>query len=295
MGKDKTAKIISTKVICKQTERYIGWPTIARRASGELVVCFSGDRDAHVCPYGKNQMVTSRNNGKTWTKPVTINNTPLDDRDGGIIETNKGTLLVSWFTSLAFEVLEQFQWRKIPAAMTAGWLRHGQKIGPEVRKQWLGSWVRRSTDGGKTWGDPISVSGSTPHGPIRLRNGRLLYLGKDIIAWLRGEPAAITIEESRDDGKTWKVISTVPISQQRMKRLRFCEPHLVETESGKLIAMFRVATHDASQAFMYQSVSTDGGRNWTRPRKTDIYGYPPHLIRLKNGWLLVVYGQRRRP
>ena len=95
--------ILESRVICKQPGRYIGWPTIARRADGELLVSFSGDREAHVCPFGKTQMVRSRDGGKTWTKPETTNNTPLDDRDSGVLVTRKGTILVTWFTSLAFE------------------------------------------------------------------------------------------------------------------------------------------------------------------------------------------------
>ena len=99
----KNATIIETKVICKQEDRYIGWPTITKTKSGELVAVFSGNRDEHVCPYGITQMIRSKDNGKTWTDPITINNTPLDDRDAGILETNKGTLLVTWFTSMAFD------------------------------------------------------------------------------------------------------------------------------------------------------------------------------------------------
>lgn len=102
VDKEPNAEIIATSVICKQAGRYIGWPTVAATGKGELLVVFSGDRDAHVCPWGKTQMVRSKNGGQTWSGPITVNNTPLDDRDAGIIETRKGTLLVSWFTSLAF-------------------------------------------------------------------------------------------------------------------------------------------------------------------------------------------------
>ncbi len=74
------------------------------RGGGELIIVYSGDRDSHVCPWGgKTQLIRSRDNGKTWSKPETINNTPLDDRDAGIIQTQKGgTLLISWFTSLTY-------------------------------------------------------------------------------------------------------------------------------------------------------------------------------------------------
>ena len=48
-------------------------------------------------------MVRSIDGGKTWSQPETINNTPLDDRDAGILVLKDGTILVTWFTSLAFE------------------------------------------------------------------------------------------------------------------------------------------------------------------------------------------------
>ncbi len=99
------ATIISTQVISKEQGRYIAWPTVAKTSEGELIAVFSGDRDEHVCPWGKTEMIRSSDGGKTWTSPVTVNNTPLDDRDAGIIVTRKGTLLVTWFTSLAFTEL----------------------------------------------------------------------------------------------------------------------------------------------------------------------------------------------
>ena len=35
-----------TRVICKQPGRYIGWPTIARRKTGELLAVFSAPPDS---------------------------------------------------------------------------------------------------------------------------------------------------------------------------------------------------------------------------------------------------------
>ena len=270
--------IISTKVICKEPDRYIGWPTIVKRQSGQLIAVFSGDRDAHVCPWGKTEMISSPDNGKTWTKPSIINNTPLDDRDAGIIETKKGTLLVSWFTSLGFEEYSD------------NWDRHAEKITPEIRRQWLGSWIRRSEDGGKTWGDPVRTIACSPHGPVQLNDGRLLHIGTATL----DEKPAIAAEASSDDGKTWQLIGTVPVPERTVDSLWFCEPHLVEVGSGKLLAMFRVEPK-VSEQFLYQAESSDGGRTWSAPHKTPIWGFPPHLTRLNNGWILVTYGRRKAP
>jgi len=291
LSKDAQAsevEIISTKVICKQQGRYIGWPTIAKTQKGELLIVFSGDRDEHVCPWGKTQLVRSSDGGKTWTEPVTINNTPLDDRDAGIIVTKEGTLLVTWFTSLAFD--EPRYKRHYSEETTKGWKRHAEKLGPETRKQWLGCWVRRSTDDGITWGEHIRTRGNAPHGPIQLRDDRILYVGKTL--W--DENKSLSVEESRDDGRSWKRIGTVPVRPGE-KIKHYHELHAVELKNGKLVALIRYNPPERENNIMRQTESSDGGKTWTVPHATGIWGYPPHLIRLRNGWLLVVYGRRIVP
>jgi len=272
--------IIKKRVI--ESDRYMGWPTLAKTPGGELIVAFSGDRDAHVCPWGKTQIIRSSDQGKNWSLPETITSTPLDDRDAGIIQTKKGTLLVSWFTSVAFT---------LPAYATAfeRYARVAEKITPEIRKQWLGNWVRRSEDGGKTWQEPIRTVNSAPHGPIQLRDGRLMYIGMG--KW-QGKPA-VTIEQSHDDGHTWNITANVEKPDASISGLS--EPHIVELASGKLLVMVRNEPKDRSQCFLLQSESTDGGNTWTPLNSTGIWGYPPHLIQLKNGFVLAVYGYRLDP
>jgi sialidase-1 len=280
---DETETNIETKVICKQPNKYIGWPTITKTKSNELLVVFSGNRDAHVCPFGITQMIRSKDNGKSWSEPETINNTPLDDRDAGILETKQGTLLVSWFTSLAFDTPDFYKEKP-------EWKRHGEKISTEIKQQWIGNWTRRSTNGGKSWEEPVKQIVSAPHGPIELADGRLIYVGTGKINDLYG----IGVEESTDDGQSWKLISTIEIPKDKSIN-DFSEPHVVETSDGKLVTMIRYEPTDQSEWYLHQSESYDGGKSWTRARKTTIWGYPAHLLRLKNDWLLAVYGVRRKP
>lgn len=279
-----SAKIVSTQVICKEPGRYIGWPSVAKTSGGELLAVFSGDRDEHVCPWGKTQLVRSSDSGKTWSAPETVNNTPLDDRDAGILVTAKGTVIVSWFTSLAFD--DPAYAKMYSPELIASWKRHSEKLGPEIRKQWLGSWIRRSTDGGRTWEDPVRVQGSAPHGPIQLRDGRLLYAGR--VYW-DAEPA-ISVEESRDDGRTWTRIGTIPLAPGGDIKF-YHEPHAAETVDGKLVVMIREEEHNV----MMQSESSDWGRTWTVSHSTGIWGCPPHLLRLADNRLVTVYGYRREP
>ncbi len=47
-------------------------------------------------------MYRSQDGGNSWDCPFVVYAGPLDNRDAGIIETRKGTLLISFFTSLAW-------------------------------------------------------------------------------------------------------------------------------------------------------------------------------------------------
>jgi len=279
--KNTIATIIETKVLLKEPSRYIGWPTIARTRNNELLVVFSGNRDAHICPYGITQMIRSKDNGKTWSSPETINNTPLDDRDAGIVETKKGTLLVSWFTSLAFDTPEQYK-------LHPEWIRHSEKLSNETKQQWLGNWTRRSLDGGKSWKEPVKQIVSAPHGPIELSDNRLLYVGTGEI---NGQKM-IAVEESKDDGQTWGIISRIEIPAEKSID-HFYEPHVVEVSDNKLVALFRYVAGDKSSGFLHQSESSDGGKSWSITHTTPMWGYPAHLLKLDNGWILAVYGVRR--
>jgi len=275
MTMPQPADSLWTRVICKQPDRYIGWPSIARLKSGELLIVFSGDRDSHVCPWGKTHLISSCDDGESWSAADIIRDSPLDDRDAGIIETANGTLLASWITTAEFE-------------QEADYEQHAATINTATRERWLGSWVQRSENGGQTWNDPIRVESFAPHGPVQLSDGRLLYLGND-----KGDRQVIA-EESTDDGRSWKVIGTVSHAPETAHR-GLGEPHLVEAADGKLIGLFRIGGIEPDDRFVFQSTSDDGGHTWTPARTTSMLGFPPHAVRLQDDRLLVVYGLRMPP
>ena len=88
----------------------------------------------------------SGDDGETWSAPKTIHDSPLDDCDAGIIETAEGTLLASWITTAEFEAEPDY-------------VDEGATITPETRDHWVGSWVQRSTDDGRSGDEPIRVDG----------------------------------------------------------------------------------------------------------------------------------------
>ena len=174
--------------------------------------------------------------------------------------------------------------------MTKSWRRHTEKLSDEIRDTWLGCWVRRSTDGGKTWGDHLEIGVNSPHGPIQLSDGRLLYAGKAL--W--NEKKELVVKESLDDGVTWRRTGAIPIPGGESLD-HYHEVHAVENNDGTIIALIRFHASDISGYFMQQSESHDGGKTWTVAHSTGVWGYPPHLLKLSDGRIVVVYGHRREP
>ncbi|MBQ3454455.1 MAG: exo-alpha-sialidase, partial [Thermoguttaceae bacterium] len=95
-------EILSEKAVTETPDLYYGWPTVGVTQDDELLVAVSGGRETHVCPFGRVDLFRSRDKGETWTWPQTISDGPIDDRDAGILVTDKGTILVTTFTSLAY-------------------------------------------------------------------------------------------------------------------------------------------------------------------------------------------------
>ena len=81
------------------------WPSIAVDENDNLYVVGSGNRMAHVDPFGNTLLTVSKDGGKTWGKPQNISNTVMDDRDAGILYLGNGEMLVSYFTSDAASYL----------------------------------------------------------------------------------------------------------------------------------------------------------------------------------------------
>ena len=87
-----TAEIHATKIISWQRQYYHGWPTVVRRRNGQLLLTYSGGREGHICPFGHVEMMRSDDEGRSWTWPRVLLDSPLDDRDAGVLETAHGSL-----------------------------------------------------------------------------------------------------------------------------------------------------------------------------------------------------------
>ena len=99
-------KILKQGIVHRKTEgpcRYQAWPSLCKDENGVLYAVWSGDRSSHVCPFGKNLMSISRDGGEKWCPPIIVNDTWLDDRDGGITYLGDGKMLISYFHQTVFK------------------------------------------------------------------------------------------------------------------------------------------------------------------------------------------------
>ncbi len=312
-------KILKQGLVFRATEgpfRYQAWPSICQDEDGVLYAAWSGLRSSHVCPFGKDLMSISRDGGETWSCPIVINDSWLDDRDAGLTYLGNGKMILSYFCHPA-EIYRTIwrdwivgdaepQWRPL----MEGFLESYASYTPEQNR--FGSFIKISDDYGKSWGDPQRTVVSAPHGPVKTVSGRLLYLGREFpglpYRYNKEEVFApekeemppedrerIYLYESFDDGLTWEKLSKLPLDDTA-SCFKLHEPHIVELPDGELIAAIRAEDEASVGRFsIYFMSSTDGGKSWSKPWAFDRIGSPPHLLLRKDGSVVVTYGRRAAP
>ena len=154
--------------------------------------------------------------------------------------------------------------------------------------------VSRSSDGGRTWSiDPNGFPEPWPEEGRRemAPEGHLVPFGDILVGrdgMLRvglygGGPGSTRIYRSSDDGTTWTEAGMVS------SRAVIHEPAFLHLGGGRWLLAARLNGLD-----LY--VSEDDGRTWTlREKLTDAQQHPGHLLRLRDGTLLLTYGNREEP
>jgi len=284
-------KVLELKTISRDEKVYHAWPTLTRRKNGDLLVVFSGGREGHIDPFGRVDLIVSHDEGGTWSWPRTILDGDLDERDAGVIETRSGALLVTTFSSMTYA-------SQLGAAKGQGllddvakdrWMSAHSRLRADEAKSELGQWMIRSTDGGRTWSTRYATIVNSPHGPLQLADGRILYAGRE----LSGSRKRVGVVESTDDGSTWRWLADIPFANGHGYS-NYHELHAVEASSGKIVVHIRYIKEGEPEEIL-QSDSKDGGRTWSVPVPIGVFGFPSHLSRLRDNRLLMTYGFRIKP
>ena len=273
---------------------------------GSLVAAASGLRNAHVCPFGRSLFFRSQDEGATWSSPTVVNDSPLDDRDTGILCVKGQKLLISWFTTDNRKSSgRRYEETLDDEYAIARWREGFARMTDENAARWMGAWIRLSEDGGESWEDPVRVPVTAPHGPIRLASGELLYFGKELLTDMegfQGGVGSISALISSDGGCTWKKLGEVPLVAGTVEG-SYHEPHVAQLPDGKLAGLIRVEDCEGAcladigliSFSMVYTESVDGGRTWSEAVPLGFHGSPPHLLLHSSGTLVGVYGRRQEP
>ncbi|MCE5186871.1 MAG: glycoside hydrolase [Planctomycetaceae bacterium] len=257
---DESKRDISQAVLvaCKDAGAggHEGMPDVCRCRSGQLLCVFyagyaHGSKPGIELPQGgRICFMFSSDEGKSWSKPNILCDTPADDRGPSVFQLDNGRLICTFFTSY-----------------------------PETI--WRGTYACYSDDGGQTWSQPKKmVEGYYADSP-----SKKLTTGRWIMPLYRQDKTAGTqgaVMFSDDQCQTWSKPVNIPTGGVILP----AETDVLELTDGTMYAIQRGV--DVAR----WSVSHDGGLHWEVSKPLDFAVIAPYLIRVKNGIVVMAYGQR---
>lgn len=307
--------------------RYVLGPFIAIAANGDWLCTFNMSvrrevkEDAprpHIHPpYDpeyRNYLMRSKDEGRTWESPRVL---PGYDWHGlehaALCVLDSGDILASHYRRRFYNLEEA-------ANQTS---RFGWNHRPPY--PWVvthdGTYVHRSRDNGATWGETTEVD-STPFisaysqkSIVQIDEHTLIFTAgaadpmfTGLSGWAKPpsvvknglgnrlddkgeiieEPSHAFICISRDGGRSWRETKEIAAHPEYY----FVEPTMAKLESGRLICHMR---NCKQTGHLWQVLSDDGGMSWSEPVMTPMWGYPAHIVQLRDRRLLSVYGHRREP
>jgi len=249
----------------------------------------------HKAPTGGRIMACrSADNGKTWSRPFTVYDGPLDSRPSASSVTEEGTVIVI-------------------ANVQASW--YGFPEAPEGHQKLnTRQLVLRSTDHGRMWSKPMPLESSGTYYTrwrsriLQLPDGGLLGMSYDNNKG--GSLLDGTIHRSDDDGKSWRVISVIRRRKPSDDRVDASD-HVVSGDADALLKLGDKAddgrwldTDEGDLGRLSSGrlvlvvrpdggtlVSDDHGVKWRQiGRVGPKYVYAPHLVVLADDTLVLTAG-----
>ena len=246
------------------------WPNLTPLPDGTVVATIH-NQPSHLKQPADVECWVSTDNGETWVKRGTP--APRDTE-----QVARGNVAAGLATDGDLIVI------------SSGW----SDPRAENRGTVLPPLVSRSADGGRTWSiDPGGFPGTWPDAGDRPSSpgGYLVPFG-DILPGLDGtlrvglyggNPGTTRVYRSKDDGRTWRNAGVVDADAV------IHEPALLHLGGGGWLLAARL-----NGLNLY--ASEDDGRSWTlRGELTGAQEHPGHLLRLRDGTVLLSYGNRQDP
>ncbi len=236
------------------------WPNLTRLPDGTIAAVIF-NQPAHLTRPGDVECWVSEDGGKTWQK----RGTPGPGAERGVARGNVAAGLAGNGDLLV---------------LVSGW------SGPfdgKSRGEILPLWISRSADGGRTWSIDRTSFPRLPDGQHGVPFG-------DILSGDDGQLRAAVYRENRtwffrsaDDGKSWGD----PVLLTKEDRTNEVAP--LHLGAGKWLAAARF-----DGLGLYQS--NNDAHSWAKiAQVTGPQQHPAHLVRLRDGRLLLTYGNRVQP
>lgn len=253
-------------------------PAVARLADGRLFAAYRV-ASAHTHCVGRILATESADEGLSWSEPRVIVDTLLDDRDPALTRLSSGDLLLSYF---------RIDWNATPWEV------------PGVE-------VIRSTDGGRTWTDPVQIDSTMrARSAVSWRGYRTGHIashapilelpGGDLLAPIYGVPGGGStyvgsVVRSADGGRSWSVADEVILGKG------YVEPVLTLLPGGQLTALLRtddgspgLAGPARSDVRVRLTRSDDDGHTWSVPEPLRLQASSAATATLRDGRVLLAYG-----
>lgn len=251
------------------------FPVAQQLHDGRLAVVLRGGA-GHVGIKGRLDIVFSADQGRTWSKPAVVNDSPADDRNPAFGQAKDGALVVAFWRA-AKETYQDYD------------------TNTDSPEQPVNTWVTRSADGGKTWSaaaeiDVRDIGYGSPYGKILTLPDRSMLMNVygygPRKAGAKGDKTDHSYAyRSTDHGKTWARHGTIGKG--------FNEAGLLALPDGSILAAMRSA---GDKANVWLTRGTDGGRTWAEPKEiTSPSAHPADLALLPDGRVLMVTGFRAGP
>ena len=282
--------------------KYNAWPSVISLSDGTILAAWSGERLKHICPFGKVMASRSVDGGYTWSAPYCIQDTPLDDRDAGLLQVNDLIFMTSVTNHRKFQreynekgggALERVPSLHLPdspeqKAFVSAYI---DLISDEEEKRYLGPTIAVSRDNGNTFSEPTHLPLTSPHGPTLLRDGRILHIGTFSSMHPEVYQRGIFVEEIDLNGNA--TASPTLVAKAPSPEGEWCEPYLCQMPNGDLLAAIRYKNGDLHDIYLCRS--TDGGKTFSEAKAQNWDGFPPHIFVTSKGVVVLSYGHRHKP
>jgi hypothetical protein len=250
------------------------FPVAQRLRDGRIAVVLRGG-GPHLSINGRLDMIFSNDEGQTWSKPVVVNDSPIDDRNPALGEAEDGTIVVGFWRTATYD--------------EAG------KYNPKLEKERT-TWVTRSKDG-QTWSEPTQIDVSdiglgSPFGRmVTLPDGTMLMAVYGYEVRPNGQKTESDrnhsyVYRSADDGRSWKRLAEIGDGKQQLN-----ETALLRLPDGRISAALR-----SRAGAVWLSDSKDDGMTWSATKQlSPDKVHPADLCLLADGRVLMALGNRVGP